>query len=192
MDLNNYTITNIKEASYDQLKLLLDETKTECLHRLKSEKLSFSRVLDLKDIVSSQKFSHWFQKELTRILKLTEEPALAIHDMQDTFGDSYELKYATYSYARGASFPQIIRLDHQPDKYVIVLFIDDDIRVFVVPGAEMHESVIRQNATRAHNDDENELRINIKLGSKEMAFLEKHSNAKVKALLMEASYNPIS
>lgn len=155
-----------------------------------NNKLSFDQLLFMKDLYSSQKFSHYLQKEMARILGHSEEPMYSIFDARDQTG-SKEYKYATYSYNRGASFPQIIRLDHQPDTYVIAIFYGSELRVYEVPGKEMHNSIIRHKATLAHANNDNELRINIKIKSKEMAFLESHFNPSLTEKLMKATYGAI-
>src|SRR5271165_2381845 len=137
---------DLKAISYDDLSLLGKLVNEELMLRLSSSNgLTFDQFCDIKRLVSAQKFAPYMAAQIANVFSMIEEPPYAIFDMIDKAGATYELHYATYSDKRGASFPQMLRLDHQADRYLIIIFFPQGMEVYNIPGNVMFSSVIRKN-----------------------------------------------
>lgn len=177
-------INNLPTNDVEGVRSICDDVLSD---RLATEPMTYARLVAYKSRVNSQKFSPYFEREWKKFMGLRSygSSIYGMFDGQDESNKTYESKYATYSDKRGASFPQMIRLDREPDEYFIAIFYGDDIEIYRVSGKSMHDSIIRTNATFAHNGDVNELRINIKLNTPEMDFLKKYRDESVEKLFKE-------
>lgn len=153
--------------------------------RFSTEAMTWGRVLTKKSIENPQKFSPYFERELKRFAGLTTYGGsiYGIFDGENKDGKTIECKYATYNNERGASFPQMMRLDTIPDEYLIAIFYGNEIEIYNVPGDDMHSSVIRKKGTPAHANNHNQLRINIKKNSQEMNFLKGYRDSALETKL---------
>ena len=139
------------------------------------ELLSFDRMLCYKYMVNSQKFSPYFERNFKKFLNYKTPDNSSIYgeyDAQDEFGLLHEIKYSTYDYDRETlSFPQIIRTSLTPDTYLLNIFIDNNVIICQIPGIDMENSIINKTSTKAHANNSNEKRINIKPYSEQMSFI---------------------
>ena len=185
-------INFIKALSYtfDEAKDLYFFFKKKIDDFYKTNGMSFDDLLEYKSRTSSQKFSSWFGEEQKRILgwaSFSKNP----YDVLDAKDNdlNIEAKYSTYNEKRGASFPQLIRLNYpQPDKYIITIFKESELYIFNVPGADLHNSIIYQTCSLAHASKPDELRNNIKFNTPEMNFLLIYRDAKLEDKLKSANY----
>jgi hypothetical protein len=174
------TRSELRQLSTSEVEEVSVMCGTILRERMQSEPMTFDRLRSYKKTISPQKFSPYFESQWRKFMGL-EKYSGSIYGPFDGVtpngSKTYENKYATYDETRGASFPQIIRLDVLPDEYFIVIFFGEDLEIYRVPGKEMHASIIRRSATLAHANNDNELRINIKRGTEQMNFLESYRDA---------------
>lgn len=177
-------------ASFDPQKLSADDVeriRVKCVDDLnqrdQTEPLTWKRLLAYKNRSTPQKFSPYFESQWRNILGLNtyDGSIYSDFDAEDEFGNTYELHYATYSISRGASFPQALRLDSVPTYHIWAIFFGDDLEVYQMLGQPLHSSIIAKTATRAHAKNANELRINIKKDTPQMAYLKRHRSGILEA-----------
>lgn len=174
---------DLDSMPYEDLKLHTSQCQQALKRRFYSSPITLSMLTDYKESVSPQKFSPYIEAQLKKAIGIKSSGGLyAKFDGVDEQGASYEIKYATHNDKRGSSFPQMIRLDREPDFYLLCIF-SDTLKVYKVPGKAMLNSVIRQTATRAHANNPNELRINIKNPSPHLEFISGYRDLKIEARL---------
>ena len=153
---------------------------------LEGEKKSFKEMLILKDILSSQKFSPWFEKNMRRILGLSRSFDTNYDAYDEFYAQHVEFKHATLL-GDGYSFPQLIRSGLEPE-YVIVLFHNDAVTVIRIPPGIIEKSVLAKSGAQAHFSNKKEKRVSVKLGSPEMRFLERFRDRNLERKLKRASF----
>lgn len=175
------TSNEIEKLSTKEVEVLFNICKDVLSEREQSEPMTFDRLTSYKNRVSPQKFSPYFERQCRQVLglQISGNSIYSPFDGTDEKGLTYELKYATYSEARGASFPQLMRLDVVPHEYFIVMFYGNELEIYRVPGVAMHKSIIRFTSTPAHADNQKERRINIKNNTPQMDFLKQYRDTKL-------------
>jgi hypothetical protein len=168
------------------------ETTNRFINELQVGPVDFKTMLFAKKyLFSSQKFSPMWERETRHLEGLVKYGSgfAKFDDMNpNNFDETYEQKYA-HDNNGNFHYPQIIRLNNLPTYYRLYHFYDNDIRIFIIPGKELHNSVIRYSATPAHANNKNELTILIKKDSPEMLFLEKYRRQDLELKYKNAKFN---
>lgn len=151
--------------------------------------LVFSELMLVKELMSSQRFAPIWEKESNRIQGLANFPPLSKFDaLNPKSGQTKEKKAITADKYGNFHYAQLMRLDRMPDEYELSHFEGRDVKVFVIPGKEMHDFFTKRKSAPAHNGNENERTLTIKKGSPEMAFVEQYRKPDLEKAFKDAIY----
>lgn len=182
LEASTYFINAVNAANESQKQI-------ENIRQCSNVELTFPEIIDWKNITSPQKFSGKFDEIVCYFLNLKKRNSYAKFDASDptidnnednkkydTGGNSVEIKYSTQNdEKRTYSFPQIIRRNNVPNYYLIFLFSKNkEFIISKILGHEMHNSIIDNESTAAHNGNQNERRINFKENSAQESFILEH------------------